>query len=101
MVGWGAEVAGSDKDELIRYLAGQFNISRSPPSSSQAAPEGKAKNVFQNSCLGCHNAATIARLKANRDGWRRTVDRMISWGAHIPAGRKEELIEYLLTNFPQ
>jgi hypothetical protein len=101
MVGWGAEIAGSDKDELIRYLAGQFNTARSRPSSSQAVPEGKAKDVFQNSCLGCHDATTIARLKANRDGWTRAVERMIGWGAHVPPTRKEELIDYLLTNFAQ
>ncbi len=101
MVGWGAEIAGTDREELIRYLAGQFNASRSRPSSSQAAPEGKARDVFQNSCLGCHDAMPIARLKANRDGWTRTVDRMINWGAHVPSGRKQELIEYLLVNFAQ
>ncbi len=101
MVGWGAEIEGGDKEELVRYLAAQFNANRSRPSSSQAAPEGKGKDVFQNSCLGCHDATPIARLKANRDGWTRTVERMINWGAHVPLARKEELIMYLLTNFAQ
>src|SRR5438094_6034008 len=55
MVGWGAEIEGGDKEELVRYLAAQFNANRSRPSSSQAAPEGKGKDVFQNSCLGCHD----------------------------------------------
>ena len=101
MVGWGAEIAGSDREDLIRYLAGQFNNTRPRPSSSHAAPDGKARDVFQTSCLGCHDAMPIARLKTDRAGWARTVERMVNWGAHIPSGRTEELIEYLRTSFGQ
>ncbi len=101
MVGWGADIAGSEKEELSRYLAEKFNNTRPRPSSSQATPEGKAKNVFQTSCLGCHDVTLIARLKADRAGWTRAVERMVNWGAYIPPGRKEDLIDYLLTNFAQ
>jgi hypothetical protein len=101
MIGWGADVSVSDKDELIRYLAGKFNNSRPRPSSSQAAPEGKAREVFQTSCLGCHDATPITRLKADRAGWTRAVARMVAFGAYIPSGRKEDLIDYLVTNFGQ
>ena len=101
MVGWGADIAGSDREELSRYLAEMFNNTRPRPSSAQAAPEGKAKNVFQTSCLGCHDVTPTARIKADRAGWMRVVERMVNWGAYIPPERKEDLIDYLVTNFTQ
>src|SRR5256885_11506921 len=46
MVGWGPEIVGNDREELIRYLAGQFNNTRPRPSSSHSTPAGKAKASF-------------------------------------------------------
>ena len=40
-----------------------------------------------------------AALKLDRAGWSRVLDRMMNWGAHIPADRKDDLIEYLLKGF--
>jgi hypothetical protein len=99
MIGWGADIADSDKDALIAYLARTFNNNRSRPSSSKTPPGGKGMDVFQTSCLGCHDDKPIAALKSDRAGWTRVVDRMMNWGASVPAGRKRELIEYLLKNF--
>ena len=99
MIGWGADIAEADKDGIIRYLAATFNNNRPRAASSRAAPAGKAKDVFQISCLSCHDAMPIIALKTDRAGWARAVERMTNWGAYIPVGRKEDLIEYLLTNF--
>ena len=97
MIGWGATV--SDKDALIAYLARTFNNSRPRPLSSKAMPEGRGRDVFQVSCLACHDDRPAAALKMDRAGWTGLVDRMTSWGAYVPAARKEDLIEYLVTNF--
>jgi hypothetical protein len=99
MTGWGADIADSDKDALITFLARTFNNQRPRPASSKTMPEGKGKDVFEVSCLNCHDDKPIAALKADRVGWTRAIDRMLGWGATVPAGRKEDLIEYLLKNF--
>ena len=99
MVGWGATVADNDKDALIAFLARTFNNNRPRPASSKALPEGKGMDVFQVSCLNCHDEKPAAALKLDRAGWPRVLDRMMNWGAHIPADRKYDLIEYLLKGF--
>jgi hypothetical protein len=99
MILWGAKVADADKDALIDYLARTFNSNRPRPSTSKTVPEGKGMDIFQISCMSCHDDRPFAALKLDRGGWIRQVDRMINWGAFVPAARKEELIEYLLANF--
>ena len=99
MIGWGADISDADKDALITYLARTFNNNRPRPSSSKAMPEGKGMDLFQVSCLNCHDEKPIAALKADRAGWTRILDRMMEWGAYVPAGRKEDLIDYLLKTF--
>ena len=99
MIGWGAGVADADKDALIAYLANTFNNDRTRPSSSKAMPEGPGMAAFQLSCLGCHDEKPVAVLKTDLAGWTRVLDRMMNWGAYLPEGRKEEIIEYLVKNF--
>ena len=99
MMGWGVTVADADKDALIAYLAKTFNNDRPRPSSSKAMPEGRGMEAFQVSCLGCHDEKPVAALKTDRAGWTRVLDRMVNWGAYLPAARRQELINYLLKNF--
>jgi len=99
MILWGAQVADADKDALIDYLTRTFHSSRPRPATSKTVPEGKGMDIFQISCMSCHDDKPVAALKLDRAGWTRQVDRMIHWGAYVPTARKEELIEYLLMNF--
>ena len=99
MIGWGATVSVAEKNALINYLTTLFNSSRPRPSTSKMVPEGKGKDVFQISCMSCHDDKPVTSLKRDRAGWAREVEKMIGWGAYVPAKRKEELIEYLMTAF--
>jgi len=99
MILWGAKVADADKDSLIDYLTRTFNSSRPRPATSKAVPEGKGMDIFQISCMSCHDDGPVAALKRDRAAWARQVDRMIQWGAYVPSARKNELIDYLVANF--
>lgn len=99
MIRWGAAVAPEDKDSLINYLTGLFNTSRPRPNTSKTVPEGKGRDIFQVSCMSCHDDRTIGALRLDRAGWTREVDKMINWGAFVPPSRKDELIEYLMMHF--
>ena len=46
--------------------------------------------------MSCHDDKPITALKRDRAGWTREVEKMINWGAYVPANRKEELINYLM-----
>ena len=97
MIGWGARVA-ADRDAFINYFTTMFYSCRPRPNTSKVLPEGAAKDVFQVACMGCHDEKPIA-VKLDRAGWTREIDKMMGWGAYIPANRKEDLIEYLMTSF--
>jgi hypothetical protein len=99
MIRWGAQVPVAEKDPLINYLTSLFNSSRPRPNTSKVLPEGNGKNVFQISCMSCHDEKPITALKRDRSGWTREVEKMINWGAYVPTNRKEELIDYLMTAF--
>src|SRR5688572_29715031 len=60
MIRWGAVVAAEDKDPLINYLTTLFNTSRPRPNTSKAVPEGRGKDIFQVSCMSCHDDRLIA-----------------------------------------
>jgi hypothetical protein len=99
MIAWGAEVPAAEKESLINYLSSLFTPSRPRPNSSKALPAGRGKDVFQVSCMGCHDDKPMRGLKRDRAAWTREVEKMINWGAHVPSNRKDDLIEYLTTHW--
>jgi hypothetical protein len=99
MMRWGAQVEPADKDALINYLTSLFNSSRPRPNTSKTLPDGRGKDVFQVSCMSCHDESPVTALRRDRAAWNREVDKMIQWGAYVPASRKDELIDYIMSAF--
>src|SRR5215471_20440284 len=99
MIGWGAQVPDAEKDAFITYLAASFNSSRPRPDSGKVVPKGKGSDVFQISCLNCHDDKPIVAVKRDRAAWTREVEKMTNWGAYVPPARKDELIDYLTNAF--
>lgn len=63
-------------------------------------PEGPGREETQRLCSDCHELARSISLRQNRDGWKATINKMISLGAQ---GREEEfstVIEYLAAHYP-
>jgi cytochrome c5 len=100
MIRWGASVAPADKDALLAYLARTFNSSRPVPNTFKAVPAGKGAEIYQTYCLSCHDDRVItSRTNTDKAGWTRLVDQMVEWGAYVPTGRTEELLDYLSAHF--
>jgi cytochrome c5 len=99
MIRWGAVVSAEDKEALISHLVVLFNTSRPRPNTSKVVPEGRGKDVFQVSCMSCHDDKVLVSRNLDRAGWAGVVDKMMNWGAYVPTARRDELIEYLLANF--
>lgn len=55
--------------------------------------------AYRNSCLGCHNEDLIRGQKLTRVQWEREVEKMVRWGAQVPADQKANLIDFLSTRY--
>ena len=50
-------------------------------------------------CLSCHEADLIVQQRLSRVGWVRSVDKMVRWGATVPAAERDPMIDYLAAHF--
>jgi len=47
------------------------------------------------SCLPCHGVEVITQQRLNRPQWEREVDKMVRWGAQVPADDRATILEFL------
>jgi competence protein ComEA len=62
-------------------------------------PDGPGRQETEKLCSDCHELARSLSLRQDRDGWKTTINKMISLGA--PGSEQEfaAVIEYLSSNF--
>ena len=63
-------------------------------------PEGPGKAETEKLCKQCHELERAVSLHQDREGWRITMDKMVTLGTK---GKDKELrlvFEYLVANFP-
>ncbi|MCE5208201.1 MAG: hypothetical protein LLG42_07800 [Chloroflexi bacterium] len=65
------------------------------------ATELDGATLVQERCTVCHSISRVENKKASLDGWRQTVERMISSGAVLSSDEKEIVIEYLAATYPE
>ncbi len=71
-----------------------------PPAASddddEAAYEAKVtERQLQENCLICHEADMITRQRLTPVQWKAEVEKMILWGAPLPAEARQSLTDYL------
>jgi mono/diheme cytochrome c family protein len=62
-------------------------------------PAGEGSEIAAERCLACHGAEPMLQQRLPRDKWVGEVDKMIRWGAEVPAESKDKLVDYLAKNF--
>jgi cytochrome c5 len=67
--------------------------------SGDDLPAGAGATILRRDCLSCHEADLIVSQRLSRAGWGRELDKMLRWGATVPAADREPLIDYLTANF--
>jgi cytochrome c5 len=62
-------------------------------------PAGDGSDTLRASCLTCHGTALISQQRLSREAWSRELDKMIGWGAVVPADQRSGLMNYLALHF--
>ena len=60
-------------------------------------PPGPGKDVLLRACTTCHAATLVTQQRKPPAEWAKTVDKMVAWGAPLPAEEKQTLVDYLAT----
>jgi competence protein ComEA len=80
-----------------------FAVRVGTPSSAgqgKPMPDGPGKEATQKICANCHELEKSFSVKQDRDGWQRTVDKMVALGAKGTEEELQAVVEYLIKNFP-
>ncbi len=96
---WGATLSSEQREMLQPYLAANFGPQ---PAASHASVSAKAnangepaEATFKRACLSCHGTDLVEQQRLTRAGWVREVEKMMRWGAPVPADAKDALVDHL------
>jgi hypothetical protein len=70
-----------------------------PGTQFKPLPPGKAKADVETACYACHSADLLVQQRLTPKQWTATVEKMMRWGAVVPAEKKTPIIDYLAKNF--
>src|SRR5688500_3082832 len=56
-------------------------------------PAGDGSDTLRANCLTCHGTALITQQRLAREAWSRELDKMIGWGAVVPADQRSGLLK--------
>jgi competence protein ComEA len=73
---------------------------RSAASADKPLPDGPGKAETQKLCSQCHDIDRSVSLRQDRAGWRRTIEKMLGFGAKASDQEFNAVLDYLATNFP-
>jgi len=73
---------------------------RSAAGLDRPLPDGPGKEETQKLCSRCHDMDKSVSLSQDRTGWRRTIEKMLDFGAKATDREFNAVLDYLATNFP-
>ena len=97
MVRWGAQLDPAEREPLLDYLAAHF---APVPAASHIVATAGSEATYKRACLVCHEDDLVEAQRLTREGWTREVDKMVRWGAAVPAAEKDALVDYLAARYP-
>jgi mono/diheme cytochrome c family protein len=99
MARWGATLSAEQRDVLQTYLAANFGPRPAASHAGQSAAAEAGEATFKRACLSCHGVDLVEQQRLTRAGWVREVDKMMRWGAAVPAAEKDPLVDHLAARF--
>jgi virginiamycin B lyase len=87
---------------LVLVAAGSFSsILAGQTQPPNPLPDGIGKEIVQSVCTKCHTLERVVDSGYTGDGWRLTVDQMVSNGAKLTPERMPVVVDYLAKSFPE
>ena len=65
----------------------------------ESMPEDEGKELVTSLCVGCHSLGTVLSAGKVEEGWRETINNMISRGAQIFDDESEIIVNYLTRHY--
>ena len=62
-------------------------------------PDGKGKDVVENTCGDCHTLERVTAQHLNEEGWIAIIREMIENGAPVNPNDMKVIVDYLVKNF--
>ena len=97
MIRWGATVESTEREPMLDYLAAHF---APKPVAANIVATASSEAIYKRACLTCHDDDLIESQRLSRAGWVREVEKMMRWGADVPAADKDALVSYLAARYP-
>lgn len=68
------------------------------PSGATSTLDGKV--LVEQTCSQCHPLSRVTQARKTAQGWRDTVQRMVSYGAPLNQEEEQAVIQYLAKTYP-
>jgi competence protein ComEA len=75
-------------------------LSFSSASQSRPMPDGSGKAETVKMCSTCHDLDKSLSLKQDRNGWQRTVEKMVAFGLKTTDAEIATVVDYLTRSYP-
>jgi len=71
------------------------------PALTQELPEGEGRTAVAATCNICHPLLARVGSGYTAEGWHTVMRMMLNQGAPVPADQSEQMLQYLIKNFPE
>jgi mono/diheme cytochrome c family protein len=102
MVLRGAQIAPSEIDGTVKYLAASFGPGvpfPGPPAAPVTLPDGAGKELVEGGCALCHGLDRVVAAKRSKGEWNGIVKRMVFFGAPLAPDQATTIAAYLDSKF--
>jgi competence protein ComEA len=73
---------------------------KSSAGDDRPLPDGPGMEETRKLCSECHDLDKSVSLRQDRAGWRRTIEKMLAFGAKTTDQEFKTVLDYLAANFP-
>src|SRR6476661_7423036 len=87
------------KSQFARMLFSALLLLSFAAAADSDLPDGKGKDIVENTCTDCHSLERIQAQRLDEDGWTAIMREMIETGASINPDDITVIVDYLTKNF--